>query len=63
MLIESLRPLTKKLLRSSVFERIGELIIQANELEQDELEERNANRRNAQNPATADAAVGQIVFL
>ena len=56
MLIESLRPSTKKLLRSSVFETVGELIIRANQLEQDEVEERNANRRSAQNPAPADAA-------
>ena len=49
LLIETLRPSTKKLLRSSTFETVGDLVIRARQIEQDELEEHNAPRRNAQN--------------
>ena len=58
LLIETLRPATKKLLRASVFETVGDLVIRARQIEQDELEERNAARRYAQNtsPLQSQAA-------
>ena len=54
ILIEALRASTKKLIRSSTFETVGELVIWARQIEQDELDERSASRRNAQNPANPD---------
>ena len=56
ILVESLRASTKKLLRSSVFEMVGDLVIRAKQIEQDEAEERNANRRSAQTPTPAVSA-------
>ena len=56
LLVESLRASTKKLLRSSVFETVGDLVIRAKQIEQDEAEERNASRRSAQTPTPADSA-------
>ena len=56
LLIETLRPATKKLLRTSVFETVGDLVIRAQQIEQDEIEERNAVRRYAQNTTPLAAA-------
>ena len=54
ILIESLRPSVKKLLRTSTFETVGDLALRAKQIEADELEERSAGRRNVQVPASAD---------
>ena len=54
ILIESLRPSVKKLLRTSTFETVGDLALRTKQIEADELEERNAVRRNVQIPASAD---------
>ena len=55
ILVESLRASTKKLLRSSVFETVGDLVMRAKQIEQDEAEERNASRCSVQTSTPADS--------
>ena len=51
ILLEALRSSTKKLMRSSNFETVEDLIARAVQIEQDEAEERNTGKRNAPPPA------------
>ena len=55
VLLEALRGSTKKLLRSSNFDTVEELITRAIQIEQDEAEERNSGRRIA--PTLAQPAL------
>ena len=58
VLLEALRGSIKKLLRSSNFDTVEDLISRAVQIEQDEFEERNANKRYAP-PATPSSAQTQ----